>query len=211
MSETLTSPERGGLAAVLTQTMVGVLTALAIVLATAPVASAQAAVDAQICPDGCVPRRDVCTLACRGERATCVHAAAIDFERCNQDCRETATTREELRRCSYQCKVDFRVARARCKVHRPVCQDVCERPTKDRECVKRCAGQLRECAADVHVKGRACADECRDLPKELQGPCLRGCYQLTKEGARLCWQNFTTCVGDCPAVVPGTVDTPPAP
>ncbi len=196
----------------LTRGIVVVLAVLAIGLTPAPAVSAQTTVaSAPMCPDGCVPKRGVCALACRGERGVCQHAAGVDFERCNDDCRSTATTRDELRRCSYQCKVDLRVANTRCKLHRPVCRNVCDRPMKDRECVKGCAGRLRECVADVHVKGRACADECRDLPDALQGPCLRGCYQLSKAGARACWQDFTTCVDNCPAVVPGAVDTTPAP
>lgn len=211
MSETTPTSRTSSVVSRLAPTMVAAVAVLAVGLMSAPPAQAQAAVDAPVCPDGCVPRRDVCTLACRGERATCQHAAGVDFESCNDDCRDSAATRDELRRCSYQCKVDFRVAKARCKLHRPVCQDVCDRPMKDRGCVKGCAEQLRECAADVHVKGRACTDQCRDLPDPLQGPCLRGCYKLAKEGARRCWQDFTSCVDDCPSVVPGSAGTTPAP
>ncbi len=154
-----------------------------------------------------------CWRGCKMQTRECIVTAARTAKKaCKIDCGESAGT-DGRRSCVRGCIDTFRADVALCKDERGACSDVCELPdldsTVDGDCVGSCGSALGDCARPVIDSGKDCVGTCKDGERSELFPCLEGCIAAAIEGARICGEGFTGCIGDCGLTPPTTLPDAP--
>ena len=154
--------------------------------------------------------------------STCSAEVAAAEEACAAGRSEACkAAREAVRACSQACREDLQVARQACREEASACLGSCPRlgaEGKDRECVRDCVADGRECLAPAHEELKECRSGCADLKDAVREACsadrdsdacasaraalescVGACHDPFAEAASECFSGTQACVAACPA------------